>query len=201
MTDEGAEVVAAQPHGFRHLLAADVWRCTGQTGWRALLRAWLSDPAFRPVFTMRLCQACAGAPVPLRGLLLAWARWWHQRARLRCAVDIPWSLQAGPGLKLLHGVGIVINADTAIGANVTIMQGVTIGGTQRGIPIIEDDVIVCANATVLGNVRLGQGAVVGAGAVVLKDVPANCNVAGNPARLLVRTAPPKGYHPLPPGWR
>jgi serine O-acetyltransferase len=110
-------------------------------------------------------------------------------------------LQAGPGLKLLHGVGIVINADAVLGTNVTIMQGVTIGGTQRGIPIIEDDVIVCANATVMGRVRLGRGAVVGAGAVVVKDVPEASNVVGNPAQVLERTAPPKGYYPLPGSMR
>jgi len=63
--------------------------------------------------------------------------------------------------------------------------------------MLEDDVIVCANATVLGAVRLGHGAVVGAGAVVVKDVPAVGNVAGNPARVLPRTSAPKGYHPLP----
>lgn len=146
---------------------------------------------------MRLCQACKRLPRALRGPSLVLARWWHQRVRLQCALDIPWSLQAGPGLKLLHGVGIVVNADTVIGTNVTIMQCVTIGGTQRGIPIIEDDVIVCANATVLGAIRLGRGAVVGAGAVVVKDVPAGGNVVGNPARSLPRTKPPKGYNPLP----
>lgn len=188
-------------YSFRKLVAADVWRCTGRIGWSAFAKAWFIDPAFRPVFTMRLCQACKSLPWILRGPALALARWWHQRARMRCALDIPWSLQAGPGLKLLHGIGIVINADTAIGTNVTIMQGVTIGGTQRGIPVIEDDVIVCANATVLGSVRLGRGAVIGAGAVVVKDVPAASNVVGNPARVLPRTAPPKGYHPLPEGLR
>lgn len=146
---------------------------------------------------MRLCQACARLPRFFRGPALVLGRWWHQRVRLRCALDIPWSLQAGPGLKLLHGVGIAINANTVLGKNVTIMQGVTIGGTQRGIPVISDDVIVCANATVLGAVHLGRGAVVGAGAVVTKDVPEASNVAGNPARPLPRTAPPKGYYPLP----
>lgn len=146
---------------------------------------------------MRLCLYCRSLPPVLGGPALVLARAWHQRARLRCALDIPWSLQVGPGFKLLHGVGIVINADVIIGANVTIMQGVTVGGTQRGIPVIEDDVIICANATVLGDVRLGRGSVVGAGAVVLKDVAADSNVVGNPARVIARMAPPKGYHPLP----
>lgn len=186
---------------FRHLVAADVWRSTGRSGWRAFAKAWLSDPPFRPVFTMRLCQACTGLPRLLRGPALLIGRWWHQRARLRAGLDIPWNLRAGPGLKLLHGVGTVVNAETVIGCNVTIMQGVTVGGTQQGIPVIEDDVIVCANATVLGGVRLGSGAVVGAGAVVLRDVDPGSNVVGNPARSIPRRAEPKGYNPLPRGMR
>ena len=179
------------------LVAADVWRCTGQSGCGAFIKAWLSDPPFRPVFTMRMCQFCQTLPRAVRGPAMLLARMWHQRVRLRCALDIPWGLRSGPGLKLLHGVGIVINADVIIGTNVTIMQGVTIGGTQRGIPVIEDDVIICANATVLGNVRLGRGSVVGAGAVVLKDVAAHTNVVGNPAKEITRTSPPKGFNALP----
>ena len=183
--------------GFAKLVSADVWWCVGRRGVRAFFAAWFGDPAFRPVFSMRLCQRIAQFPPLLRTLPLLWARWWHQRTRLRCAVDIPWALRAGPGFKLLHGIGIVINDQTVIGTNVTIMQGVTIGGTGKGIPVIEDDVIVCANATVLGAVRLGRGSVIGAGAVVLKDVPPDTNVVGNPARPLARTSAPKGYHSLP----
>lgn len=183
---------------FRQMVAADVWRSTARFGWGAFLKAWLSDPPFRPVFTMRLCQACIRLTSPLRQPALFLGRRWHQRARLRAGLDIPWNLQAGPGLKLLHGVGMVVNADAVIGCNVTIMQGVTVGGTQHGIPVIEDDVIVCANATVLGGVRLDKGCVVGSGAVVLRNVEAGTNVVGNPPRPIPRRAAPKGCHPWPP---
>lgn len=184
-------------HDIRVLVRADLWRCTGRKGWRAFFAAWFTDPAFRPVFTMRVCQFCDQLPRIYRAPALVIGRWWHQRARLRCAVDISWSMKVGPGLKLLHGVGTVINGGAIIGTNVTVMQGVTIGATSHGTPIIEDDVVVCANATVLGGVRLGRGAVVGAGAVVVKDVPPQCNVVGNPSRIVPRTSPPTLYFPLP----
>lgn len=116
-------------------------------------------------------------------------------------MDLPWSIEAGAGLKLLHGWGVVINDRVKIGENVTIMQGVTIGGTGRGIPILEDDVIVCANATVIGEVTIGIGAVIGAGCVVTKNVAPYSTVVGNPQKELVRRLPPKGFNPLPPSMR
>lgn len=188
------------PH-FSRQVSVDVWRCTGRTGLAAWAKAWPLDPAFRPVFTMRLCQRVARLPAWLRVVLLPLCRWLHLRARLRAALDIPWGLHAGPGFKLLHGQGTVINDRTRIGTNVTIMQGVTIGGTQRGVPDISDDVIVCANATVLGGVHLGKGCVVGAGAVVLCDVPPGCAAVGNPARVLPVPYKAHGYHPLPESLR
>ncbi|HEX2011720.1 MAG TPA: serine acetyltransferase [Roseateles sp.] len=183
---------------FRQKVVADVWRCQGGYSAGRLLKAWFQDPALRPVFTLRLVQACAG-----RG---AWwcipallARLWHRRTQRRCGVDVPASLSAGPGFKLLHGWGIVINEDAKIGANVTVMQGVTIGGTGRGIPTIEDDVIICANATVVGGLTLGEGCVVGAGCVVTRDVAPHTTVVGNPQREIPRRNPPRIYNhaPLP----
>jgi hypothetical protein len=86
---------------FGKLVAADVWRCTGQRGWRAFVKAWLTDPLFRPVFTMRLCQACQHLPSGVRGPVVVLTRWWHQRTRMACALDIPWSLPTGLDFKLI----------------------------------------------------------------------------------------------------
>jgi len=131
--------------------------------------------------------------------MLPFAKLWQRRKQWRCGGDLPFSLIAGPGFKLLHVWGCVINREAQIGANVTIMQGATLSGMGTGIPTNEDDLIVFANATVIGRVRLGRGAVVvGASAVVLRDIPAGCRAVGNPARILQRIAPAKKcYHPLP----
>ncbi|HWT28194.1 MAG TPA: hypothetical protein VN084_01680 [Methylophilaceae bacterium] len=178
-------------------IRADVWRCQGAFSWPLVLRSWWQDPAVRPVLTLRFVQACDAGRGPAWRLLSACLRIWHRRTQARCGVDLPRSLQVGPGFKLLHGWGIVINRDARIGRNVTIMQGVTIGGTQSGIPVIEDDVIVCANATVVGRLTLGQGAVVGAGCVVTRDVAPHTTVVGNPQRVIERRGPIKPYNPAP----
>lgn len=182
---------------FSLAVKCDLWRSVGGHGFRKFLKAWITDPSFRPVFSMRVCQLCNGFPRWLRVIFFPMAWVWHQRQRLKCAVDIPWALNVGPGLKLLHGVGIVVNADAKLGRNVTIMQGVTIGGSNYGFPTIEDDVIVCANSSIIGKITLGKGCVIGAGAVVLCDVPEAYNAVGNPARIFPRKSSPKGYYPLP----
>ena len=94
----------------------------------------------------------------------------------------------GPGLVLSHPFGIVIHADAVIGTHVRIRQNVTIGNKgpmamRDGVPVIEDDVDIGAGATILGPVRVGRGAVIGAGSVVLADVPPGSVVAGVPAEV------------------
>jgi serine O-acetyltransferase len=180
------------------LVRADVWRASGRSSWFCFIKTWFNDPAFRPVFTMRLAQFFDRATVPGVRVLSLLARLWHRRTQFRCGADLPWDIDAGAGLKLLHGWGIVINKGARIGENVTIMQGVTVGGTGRGVPVIEDDVIICANATVIGGITIGRGAVVGAGCVVTRDVAPHTTVVGNPQRAIERKHAPKGFNPLPP---
>lgn len=184
--------------GFRQCVIADVWRCSGrQFSLALLIRVWFQDPAVRPVLTLRLVRFFATRTGWWWGMPHVLAKLWHRRTQARCGVDLPTSLNIGAGFKILHGWGVVINREARIGANVTVMQGVTIGGTGGGIPVIEDDVIVCANATVVGGVILGQGAVIGAGCVVTKDVARQTTVVGNPQREIPRRQAPRGYNPAP----
>lgn len=93
---------------------------------------------------------------------------------------------------LAHPYGIVIHANTVIGHRVTIMQQVTLGAKDRGVhaaPVIEDDVYIGAGAKVLGAVHVGRGAVIGANAVVTRDVPPHCTVVG--ANRIVRAPAPE----------
>jgi putative colanic acid biosynthesis acetyltransferase WcaB len=101
-------------------------------------------------------------------------------------VEIPWRTQVGARLTIYHGYGLVINDSSIIGNDVTLRHGVTIGSVNAGgaCPIIEDGVEVGANASILGGITVGTGARIGAGAVVLTNVPPHATAVGVPARIL-----------------
>ena len=99
-------------------------------------------------------------------------------------VEIPPLTRIGRGLAVHHGQGLVINNKSIIGDNCTLRHGVTIGnkGAEDGCPVLEDWVDVGANAIILGPVHIGEGAVIGAGAVITKNVIAGAVMVGNPAQ-------------------
>lgn len=93
-------------------------------------------------------------------------------------IELPVSTSVGPGLRLRHGVGVVVNPASRIGARVMIRQGVTLGNRKRpdDCPIIEDDVEIGVGAVIIGAITVGSGARIGPNAVVFKDVPAGAVV-------------------------
>ncbi len=114
----------------------------------------------------------------------------NQIARFLTGIDIHPGATIGRGLFIDHGMGVVIGETAEIGDNVTLYQGVTLGGTgkQRGKrhPTVEDDVLVGVGAKVLGAITVGKGARIGGGAVVLKDVPPLTTAVGVPARVVAQ---------------
>lgn len=87
------------------------------------------------------------------------------------------------GVRIAHGMGIVLHQNTVIGERTIIYQNVTVG--NAGGPQIGSDCILGAGCVILGNIRIGDNVKIGANAVVLKDVPANCTAVGVPARIIV----------------
>jgi serine O-acetyltransferase len=104
------------------------------------------------------------------------------------AVDIHPAVPIGSGVFIDHGTGLVVGETAVIGDDVSILHEVTLGGTgkERGDrhPKVGDGVLLCAGAKVLGNVEIGRDAKVGAGSVVLHDVPPRATVAGVPAKIV-----------------
>lgn len=104
------------------------------------------------------------------------------------AVDIHPAVPVGRGVFIDHGTGVVIGETAVVGNDVSILQGVTLGGTGKEHgdrhPKVRDGVLLAAGAKVLGNITIGAHAKVGAGSVVLKDVPGCATVAGIPARIV-----------------
>ena len=99
----------------------------------------------------------------------------------------------GVNLRLPHPDGVVIGEGCKIGENVTIYQQVTIGQNRGKYPVIGDGVIVYAGAKIVGDIHIGDNSIVGANAVVTKDIPANSIWGGNPARELQKRDHNKEY--------
>lgn len=118
------------------------------------------------------------------------ARWISQRVRNATGIEIHPGATIGERFFIDHGMGVVIGETAIIGDDVTLYQGVTLGGTGKEHgkrhPTIEDFVVVGVGATVLGNITVGRGSRVGAGAVVIAEVPPNSTVVGVPGRVVVR---------------
>ena len=118
------------------------------------------------------------------------ARWLSQHSRHVTGIEIHPGACIGKGFFIDHGDGVVIGETTVIGDNVTLYQGVTLGGTGKDVgkrhPTIGDNVVIGAGAKVLGPFTVGSGSKIGALAVVLKEVPPNCTVVGNPGRVVRR---------------
>ncbi len=143
----------------------------------------LSYPGLHAIWMHRLAHSLHEKRVPLLPRLVA------MFARAVTGVEIHEAAIIGRGLFIDHGMGVVIGETAQVGENVTMYQGVTLGGTgkERGKrhPTIGDNVVIAAGASVLGPITVGENSKVGAGAVVVRDVPPNCTVVGVPGRLTV----------------
>jgi len=118
------------------------------------------------------------------------ARSISQISRFFTGIEIHPGAKIGRRFFIDHGMGVVIGETCEIGDNVTVYQGVTLGGTgkEKGKrhPTIEDNALIATGAKVLGSITVGENAKVGAGSVVLKDVPPNSTVVGIPGRVVIR---------------
>ncbi len=125
-----------------------------------------------------------------RHRLFVSARLISQLARFLTGIEIHPGATIGEGLFIDHGMGVVIGETAELGRNVTLFQGVTLGGTgkEKGKrhPTIGDGVMIATGAKVLGSFKVGDGAKIGAGAVVLHEVPRNTTVVGVPGRVVVQ---------------
>jgi len=153
------------------------------------------DPAARSRLEVVLCYPGLWAVWIQRVSNLLWrsrlrllARLLTQVGRFFTGVDIHPGAQLGRRLFIDHATGVVIGETAIVGQNVTLYQGVTLGGTGKGHgkrhPTICDGVFIGNNANILGNITVGENSRVGAGSIVLSDVPPNSTVVGVPAHIV-----------------
>jgi len=153
------------------------------------------DPAARNIVEVMLCYPGLHALLLHRfsHKLFVWGiplipRLMSHFGRFMTGVEIHPGAKIGKGFFMDHGMGTVIGETSEIGDNVTLYQGVTLGGTGKHTgkrhPTLEDNVVVGANATVLGPVRIGHDSRIGAGSVVVRDVLPDSTVVGVPGRVV-----------------
>ncbi len=115
------------------------------------------------------------------------ARFVSHVSRCLTGIEIHPGATIGDGFFIDHGMGVVIGETSEVGANVTLLQAVTLGGTslkrEKRHPTLGDNVVVGAGAKVIGAIRIGDGSRIGAGSVVVRDVPPNAVVVGVPGRV------------------
>ncbi len=151
---------------------------------RSRLEAWLCYPGFHALLLHRVAHALFRRRLRLLGRLLSeFSRW-------LTGVEIHPGARIGRGVFIDHGMGVVIGETAEIGDDVTLYQGVTLGGTgkERGKrhPTVGRGAMVGVGAKVLGNIVIGENCKIGAGAVVVHSVPPNCTVVGIPGRIVRR---------------
>ena len=151
---------------------------------RSKLEIFLCYPGLWAVWFHFVSHALWNVKLPLLARIVS------QVARFYTGVDIHPGALLGRRLFIDHATGVVIGETAIVGSDVTIYQGVTLGGTGKGHgkrhPTVCDGVFIGNNANVLGNITVGENSRVGAGSVVLSDVPPNSTVVGVPAHIVYR---------------
>ncbi len=155
------------------------------------------DPAARSTFEVVLCYPGVHALAFHRIAHAIWRRGWRiparflsHVARFLTGIEIHPAAKIGSGLFIDHGMGVVIGETAEVGENVTLLQGVTLGGTslkrEKRHPTLGDNVVVGAGAKIIGAFKIGDGSRIGAGSVVVREVPTNSVVVGVPGRVTYR---------------
>jgi len=146
------------------------------------LEVLLTYSGFHAILFYRLAHFLWKLKIPILPRLLS------QIARFLTGIEIHPGATIGAGFFIDHGMGVVIGETSEIGNNVTIFQGVTLGGTgkERGKrhPTLKDNVMVGVGAKILGGITVGEGVKIGANSVVLKSIPPHSTVVGVPGRVL-----------------
>ncbi|MEA2369638.1 MAG: serine O-acetyltransferase [Solirubrobacteraceae bacterium] len=173
----GLGLVARVAGEFRRDIAAARARdpAARGVGEAELLVTW---PGIQAVLAHRVAHGLHGAGVPLVPRTIAMI------SRAATGIEIHPAAKIGPGVFIDHGSGVVIGETAEIGRDVTIYQGVTLGGTGfasgKRHPTVQDNVTIGSGAKLLGPITVGHGAKVGANSVIVRDVPPNSTVVGNP---------------------
>jgi serine O-acetyltransferase len=172
---------------YRYLVLSDLYRTTGRVDRATLIYHVLRGSAFKYNFWMRTCRwASENAWRRLTLYRLARAMLTHYTYKF--GISVPFETSIGSGFYIGHFGGIVVNEMSVIGKNCNISHGVTLGeanrGPRKGSPVVGDDVYIGPGAKIVGAVKIGHHAAIGANCVVTKDVPDHAVVVGVPGHVI-----------------
>lgn len=164
------------------LIKSDLYRYGGKTTVKAFLRNFIFNRSFNYMFWFRLGQS--------KPWFVRWpAMVAHRCLTLRYGVHIPLQVKVGFGLYIGHGMGLIVNPTTRIGNNCNLSQFTTIGSNHNNAAHIGDNVYIGPSVCIIEHVVIGNDATIGAGAVVVKDVPPGATAAGVPAKVISHKNP------------
>ena len=165
------------------LIKCDLYRSTARYSHKLLIKNLINNNrSFKYTFWWRLTQS--------NNLLVrTLARLMHLTLSIRYQIQIPKEAKIGPGLNLGHATGIVLSPTAEIGANCNISQFVNIGSNHGKAASIADNVYIGPMVCIVENVVIGNNVTIGAGSVVIKDIPENSTAVGNPSRVVNQNDP------------
>jgi len=185
----GISVVIPFPQNYRDvaiLIKSDYFRNNGEivSIFKIWKKTWLWSGATGLLFWFRVSQYRKGWLYPI-------AEFMRKRATIKYGLQISSKLRVGYGFSIQHSLGTIVNPDTIIGNNVTLTQFVNIGSSNGKSALIGDCVFIHPMTCIVNDVVIGKNVTVGAGAVVVKDIPENATVAGVPAKVINYNYPAK----------
>jgi serine O-acetyltransferase len=149
----------------------------------SMVKAAYTHPSFIGLVWYRIGHALWGKRKnPIFFILLTIHRILYPLVRIHSGLELSPRTQIGPGVYIAHFGPTVIHPNTIAGSNLTLLQGVTIGEHNNGVPILGNNVAIATGAKVIGGITIGNNVTIGAGAVVIKDVPNDSTVVGIPAK-------------------
>lgn len=170
----------------KSLIVQDLTRCVEGRKTITLIRYLITNSSFKICFWFRIGTYLQKKNL---GLFYFFVYWHYKQLMYKTGIQLPIGTKVGGGLRFNHFGNIVVNKNATIGKNATIYNGVTIGvnlnpDEKEVPPVIGDNVVLCAGAKVIGDVRIGNGSVIGANAVVVKDIQEDSVAVGVPAKRI-----------------
>lgn len=159
------------------LIKADLYRHTRKVSVGLVVKHLLFNAGFAYMFWFRLCRS-------KNMLIRILARLMHRMLSVRYQIQLPKETRVGPGLYIGHATGVIVNSTATIGANCNLSPFTVIGSNQGQAATIGDCVYIGPHVSIVEDITIGDGSIIGAGSVVIRDVPRNSVVVGNPGRVL-----------------